>query len=66
MWSRRGYGFLKRMVERREEEVSRSSLLQVAGMFAIGDPGWTDHHDQYLTETFLESHTDSESDSRKA
>lgn len=44
----------------REEEVSNSPLLQVAGMLAIGEPGWADHHDEYLAETYLESHADSE------
>ena len=32
----------------REEEVLSSPLLQVAGMFAIGEPGWADRHNEYL------------------
>ena len=51
---------------RREEEVLSGSLLQVAGIFAIGEHGWADRHDEYLAETYLESHADSESDLRKA
>lgn len=43
-----------------EEEVFSSPLLQVAGMFAIGEQGWADRHDEYLAETYLESHADSE------
>jgi hypothetical protein len=42
------------------EEVLSSPLLQVAGMFAIGEQGWADRHDEYLVETYLESHADSE------
>lgn len=34
-------------------------LFQVAGMFAIGEPGWADKHDEYLAETYLENHADS-------
>lgn len=41
-----------------EEEVLSSPLLQVAGMFAIGESGWADHHDEYLAETYMESHAD--------
>jgi hypothetical protein len=44
----------------REEDALSSPLLQVAGMVAIGEHGWADRHDEYLAETYLESHTDSE------
>jgi len=33
-------------------------LFQVAGMFAVGEPGWADKHDEYLAETYLENHAD--------
>ncbi len=42
-----------------EEELFGSPLFQVAGMFAIGEQGWADRHDEYLAETFLEDHADS-------
>ncbi len=32
------------------EEGSESPLLQVAGMFSIGEPGWADRHDEYLAQ----------------
>ena len=38
------------------EELQSHSLLEVAGMFAIGEPGWADKHDEYLAETYLEKH----------
>ena len=44
----------------REQDTLRSPLLQVAGMFAIGQHDWADRHDEYLAETYLESHADSE------
>jgi hypothetical protein len=34
-------------------------LFQVAGIFAISEPGWADKHDEYLAETYLENHADS-------
>lgn len=43
-----------------EEELLDSLLFQVAGMFAIGEQGWADRHDEYLAETFLENHANSE------
>ncbi len=43
-----------------EEELFDSPLLQVAGIFAIDEQGWADRHDEYLAETFLENHADSE------
>ena len=39
-----------------EADVSNSSLFRVAGMFAIGEPGWADKHDEYLAETYIEDH----------
>ena len=44
----------------REKEMSESPLLQVAGFFAIGDPGWADRHDEYLAEGYIEDHADGE------
>jgi hypothetical protein len=40
----------------REEDESNSPLFRVAGMFAIGEPGWADKHDEYLAETYIEDH----------
>ncbi len=36
-----------------------SPLFQAAGMFAIGESGWADKHDEYLAEMYLENHADS-------
>jgi hypothetical protein len=44
----------------REEALLNSPLFQVARMFAIGEQGWADRHDEYLAETYLENHADSE------
>ncbi len=41
----------------REEDV-QSPLFQIAGMFAINEPGWADKHDQYLAEAYLENHAE--------
>ena len=41
--------------EHEEEELS-SPLFQVAGIFAIGEPGWADRHDEYLTDAYIEDH----------
>src|SRR5712692_2006624 len=38
--------------EGRGEELQSHPLLDVAGMFAIGEPGWADKHDEYLAETY--------------
>ena len=35
------------------KELLSGPLFQVAGMFAIGEPGWADKHDEYLAETYL-------------
>ena len=43
-----------------DKELLSGPLFQVAGMFAIGEPGWADKHDEYLAETYLENHADSE------
>jgi hypothetical protein len=37
------------------EELQSHPLLEVAGMFAIGEPGWADKHDEYLAETYYSS-----------
>jgi hypothetical protein len=42
--------------ERCEEEPLTHPLLKVAGMFAIGEPGWADKHDEYLAEAYVEDH----------
>lgn len=34
----------QKLREQREGERQDSPLFQVAGMFAIGDPGWADRH----------------------
>ena len=44
--------------EEHEEELLNSPLFQIAGMFAIGEPGWADKHDEYLGEVHIEDHAD--------
>lgn len=39
-----------------EEDILNSPLSQIAGMFAIGEPGWADRHDEYLAEGYIEDH----------
>ena len=39
-----------------EEDILNSPLFQIAGMFAIGEPGWADRHDEYLAEGCIEDH----------
>lgn len=39
-----------------EEELQNHPLLDAAGMFAVGEPGWADKHDEYLAETYVEKH----------
>ena len=39
-----------------EEDILNSPLFQIAGMFAIGEPGWADRHDEYLAEGYIEDH----------
>lgn len=34
--------------EKHDKDVLNSPLFQVAGMFAIGEAGWADKHDEYL------------------
>jgi len=41
-------------------ELPESPLLQIAGIFVIGDPGWADRHDEYLAEGYIENHADAE------
>lgn len=48
----------QKLQEQREEESLDSPLFQVAGMFAIGDPGWADKHDEYLAEVYIEDHAE--------
>ena len=40
------------------KELLGGPLFQVAGIFAIGEPGWADKHDEYLAETYLGNHAD--------
>lgn len=44
---------------RQEEALLNSPLLHIAGMFAIGEPGWADKHDEYLAESYLDDHASS-------
>ncbi len=44
--------------EERTEEAVNHPLFKVAGMFAIGEPGWADKHDEYLAEAYGENHAD--------
>ncbi len=44
--------------DKREGEFLHSPLLQVAGMFAINEPGWADKHDTYLAEAYIEDHAE--------
>ena len=41
-----------------EEEILNSPLFKLAGIFAIGEPGWADKHDEYLAEAYVEDHAD--------
>jgi hypothetical protein len=41
----------------KEEDVQRP-LFQIAGMFALNEPGWADKHDHYLAEAYLENHAE--------
>lgn len=43
-------------LKREDDESMNSPLLQIAGMFAVGEPGWADRHDEYLAETYLDDH----------
>jgi hypothetical protein len=43
-----------------EGETLNSPLFRVAGMFAIGESGWADKHDEYLAETYIENHANSQ------
>ena len=41
-----------------EEEFLKSPLFQIAGMFAMNEPGWADKHDAYLAEAYIENHAE--------
>lgn len=43
-----------------EKNLLNSPLFQIEGMFAIGEEGWADRHDEYLGEIYLENHADTE------
>jgi hypothetical protein len=49
---------IQKLQSERGDETLNSPLLKVAGMFAIGEPGWADRHDEYLAEGYLEDHAD--------
>lgn len=38
------------------EQRGEHPLLQIAGIFAIGEPGWADRHDEYLAEAYVDDH----------
>jgi hypothetical protein len=44
--------------EEYEEELVDHPLLRIAGMFAIGEPGWADRHDEYLAEVYADDHAE--------
>jgi hypothetical protein len=46
--------------EQEEQEVDPEDhpLLRIAGMFAIGEPGWADRHDEYLAEVYADNHAE--------
>jgi len=46
-------------IDNNEEAILNSPILRIAGMFATGEPGWADKHDEYLAEILLENHADS-------
>ncbi len=46
--------------EGHEEELLNHPLVEVAGMFAIGEPNWADKHDEYLAEVYGENHADNQ------
>ena len=50
----------QRKTANNDEEVLDSPLRRIAGMFAVGEPGWAYKHDEYLAEAFLEDHADSQ------
>ena len=39
-----------------EDETLNDPLLQIAGIFAIGDPDLGNKHDEYLAETYRDDH----------
>ena len=50
----------KGVQEKHEEEELNSPLFQIAGMFAIGEPGWADKHDEYLAGAYIENHANND------
>ena len=59
-WELLGCPLRGRIMEEHEEGLQNHILLEVAGMFAIGEPGWADKHDEYLAETYIENHANDE------
>ena len=51
---------IQELLEGYEEEPLDHPLFKIAGMFAIGEPGWADKHDEYLAATYLDNHADEE------
>ncbi len=39
-----------------EGQIGEHPLLQIAGLFAIGEPDWADRHDEYLAEVYADDH----------
>ncbi|SRR6266568_4455197 len=50
----------RRVQEKYEEEGLESPLFKIAGMFAIGEPGWADKHDEYLAGAYIENHANND------
>jgi hypothetical protein len=41
-----------------EEDLEDHPLLRIAGMFAIGEPGWADQHDEYFAGVYADNHAE--------
>ncbi len=35
-----------------ERDIGEHPLLEIAGLFAISEPGWADRHDEYLADVY--------------
>jgi hypothetical protein len=44
--------------ENEKELLAKHPILQISGMFAIDEPGWSDRHDEYLAEAYADDHAD--------
>jgi arylsulfatase A-like enzyme len=46
-------------LEEDKEELSKHPLLQIAGMFSVGEPDWADRHDEYFaSRDYLDNHAE--------